>query len=191
MVCGQLCVTNEMLRLWLGATGSASVGGRVQGPFRVPRDVRVHCQTQCHPAVRSRSDRQHAQEPLDAIWLNPLPMVAPILDVGCLPTQSGGIFVCCCSPRNGHADVRTESLNGVTQRGSPSCYGTVEATVKLGGDVIHTETAFWLQGQCTGRRLAAISTVRRLRMRFLWSPGGLYRLSGCSRIPINHCLSAV
>ena len=61
MVCGQFRVTDEMLRFWLGGTGSASVGGLVQGPFRVPRDVRVHWQSQCHPTVTFQSERHHAQ----------------------------------------------------------------------------------------------------------------------------------
>ena len=56
--------------------------------FRVPRDVRVHWQSQCHPTVTFQSERYHAQEPfgaehilrkmsrsaetISAVWGNPL-----------------------------------------------------------------------------------------------------------------------
>ena len=50
----------------LGGTSCASVGGLVQGPFPVPRDVRVHWQSQCHPTVTFQSERHHAQEPFGA-----------------------------------------------------------------------------------------------------------------------------
>ena len=66
MVCGQFRVTYEMLRFWMGGTGSASVDGLVPGLFRVPRDVRVHWQSQCHPTVTFQSERHHAQEPFGA-----------------------------------------------------------------------------------------------------------------------------
>ena len=61
-----LRVKNEMLRFWMGGTGSASVDGLVPGLFRVPRDVRVHWQSQCHPTVTFQSERYHAQEPFGA-----------------------------------------------------------------------------------------------------------------------------